>query len=67
MKKRTWNCATYANDKIKISIVTKNIEIFINCENGNHATTYHTPAQAREIASELIRLANEIEAQGGAA
>ena len=59
--KKTWNCATYANDKIKISIATGKIEIFINCENGQHATTNHTPAQAREIAAELIRLAAEIE------
>jgi|TARA_R110000868_G_scaffold130922_4_gene340865 hypothetical protein len=57
--KKTWACATYANDKIKISIATGKIEIFINCENGQHATTNHTPAQAREIAAELIRLADE--------
>ena len=59
--KKTWACATYANDKIKISIATGKIEFFINCENGQHATTNHTPAQAREIAAELIRLADEIE------
>jgi len=63
--KKTWACAAYANDKFVIKISMGKIEIFISCENGKNATTNHTPAQAREIAAELIRLADELEGKGG--
>jgi hypothetical protein len=65
--KKTWACATYAKDRVKISLLaTGKISIFISYESGKNAMTNHTPAQAREIAAELIRLADEIEGKNAA-
>jgi hypothetical protein len=57
------------NDKIRLETsqgigIDGNPHVVINCEGSS--INYLTVVKAREIAAELIRLADEIEVKGGA-
>lgn len=64
--KKNWSCQLTKNDKASIRVVgiftdKPLIAVDVSEKDGDWATTYHTAAQAREMAAELIRLADEIE------